>query len=553
MSSFLERFANKYFDKSYQSKFKDSNNNQKLSKRNITKPNLSYKQQILQNNNKDFIDKNDTFVTRNNYNSSLPKKSIKTNLLVNNKKQNKIILNYYKSFEQNEISSPYIKNNKNAQTIDTFNKKSKILSKFGKYSSNNKNSSYLLNTSIISQMSHYEQSNSTKSLINKKNEFSYNNCHNSTKNCTIKNLDDKFKSLENDIIDTQYSNYIDNDELITSSTNKENINKIKSNKNQIKLTNILVYNNITNENNVNKSMDNSDYTFSKYFNRKLSKYDDNEDYLLNCSFENNKMDFNLVYNDDYIYTLTNDDTLELEIKYIIEKILELQNSYHLEVYKLYSKNKANKKIYDLIYENYRNIKKKIDLLHNIIEKKNEVKNKHVFFDSYKLYIDKEISITNINEILFWKNKFFKNTESNNTKNNKIKLRNLFKNIVFDKYYKIEDKLLDIENKIVCGMMRKYKFIPNNKVIKKNEKVQKSSLGLSYKKSQINEKGLPSFRNGCNGYKNKDFLLHNIKSSLIGEDVNKMVNGGYKKHNKLMSFNCKDNNKIVSSINKYKFK
>ena len=553
MSSLIDRFANKYLEKSFQSKLKNSNNNQKTSKKNIHKPNtLTFKQQILQNNYRNSIDKNKTFIMRNSNNSSLPKKLTKINLIPNNKKPKKNGLKYNKSFERQVISSSDIDNYMNVKTIDTFNKQKKFFGKTEKYSNKNKNSSYILNTSIISQMNN-EHSNSTKSLIINKNDYSYSNYYKTTEKRLIKNLDDKFKSLENDIIDTQYSNYIDNDEFIISSTNKDKISKTKINKNQIKLTNILVYNNIQNGNNVNKSMDNSNNNFKKYFNQKSLKYDDDENYLLNCSFENNKIDFNLVYTNDYVYTITDNDTLELEIKLVIERILELQNSYHLELYRLNLKNKTNKKIFNLLYENYRSIKKKIDLLHKIIEKKKEMKKKRVFLDSYKLSIDKEINATSINEIFLWQNKFFRNMMSNNNKNNKVKLQNLFKSIVFDKYYKIEDKLSDIENKVVCSMMKKYKYNRNNKIIRKNAKVQKSSLGLNYKKSQINEKGLSALRNGFTGYRNKHFLIPSSKSNLIGEVANKIVNGSYKKHNKITSLHLKENNRIIPSNNKYKFK
>ena len=53
---------------------------------------------------------------------------------------------------------------------------------------------------------------------------------------------------------------------------------------------------------------------------------------------------------------------------------------------------------------------------------------------------------------------------------KEKLRQIFKIIIFDKYYKISTKVNKIENKITLGLMKKYKFITNNdaKMISKRD-------------------------------------------------------------------------------------
>ena len=53
---------------------------------------------------------------------------------------------------------------------------------------------------------------------------------------------------------------------------------------------------------------------------------------------------------------------------------------------------------------------------------------------------------------------------------KEKLRQIFKIIIFNKYYKISTKVNKIENKITLGLMKKYKFRTNNdaKMISKRD-------------------------------------------------------------------------------------
>ena len=148
----------------------------------------------------------------------------------------------------------------------------------------------------------------------------YNNLNISEDFTGISNFDEKYQLIEDKIIDKNYENDIDNDEMIIGTNKKGNINNSIFNKIQINSKDnddeLYLY---FNKNNKNKNNDN---------------YDNNEDdYLINNNFENNKVDFCIMYIDNYD-KMINDDMLLLEIQLLYEKILDLQNSYHEEFYNI---------------------------------------------------------------------------------------------------------------------------------------------------------------------------------------------------------------------------
>ena len=79
-----------------------------------------------------------------------------------------------------------------------------------------------------------------------------------------------------------------------------------------------------------EDLENTDNNFMNAIYNKLilnDNYDLDEDYLLNSSFENDRSDFNIMYTDNYGDTVMN-DMLSLEIKLLIEKMMDIQKSYH---------------------------------------------------------------------------------------------------------------------------------------------------------------------------------------------------------------------------------
>ena len=78
---------------------------------------------------------------------------------------------------------------------------------------------------------------------------------------------------------------------------------------------------------------------------------------MNTSFENNRNDFNIMYTDNYEESVK-DDMLSLEIKLLIEKILEIQKSYHKELNLIINQYNKNGKIFKLLIERIKMLQKR---------------------------------------------------------------------------------------------------------------------------------------------------------------------------------------------------
>ena len=236
-------------------------------------------------------------------------------------------LKYNRSFEGGLLKNELIENNND-------NKVNKNLNSVINNKQKNKSNSKMNKTSIFSS--------GNKSKTN-------NQINNKTNNNIIKKLDEKFKSLENNIIDKKYENDIDHDEIIITADRKtDDISKSNESKNNIN----YLYNIINNNYNIDEN-------------------------LLNSSFENNKNDFKIMYVENYSNTIPS-DMLILELKLIFEKILELQKSYHNEINTILYHYFIYKNEYKNIIHIYNIIQKKIILLHKINEKNNRKENQNCF-------------------------------------------------------------------------------------------------------------------------------------------------------------------------------
>jgi len=281
----------------------------------------------------------------------------------------------------------------------------------------------------------------------------------------------KKKNLNNSyILQTKFKTIINesannNPENINIKDNN-NISNSKGNKNNIYRNNI----NTNNNTNVNKSkdsyndeIDNQELIFRTANGLENNKIDevDNDEYLLNSSFENNKSDFHLLYNDDYHKTVTN-DMLLMEIQLLYEKILELQRSYHNEAKKIYDNYCNEKKSLKLIFEKKAHLKKKTINLLNLKEKRNIKENNNTFIGlNIKKTIINDSSNINKNEIFLLKKMFPIKEIFDEKKNKKYMLKQIFKNVVFDRYKSISNKLNDIEKSIINNLFKKYKYNEKN--------------------------------------------------------------------------------------------
>ena len=316
-------------------------------------------------------------------------------------------LKYNRSFEGGLLKNELIENNND-------NKINKNLNSVINNKQKNKSNSKMNKTSIFSS--------GNKSKTN-------NQINNKTNNNIIKKLDEKFKSLENNIIDKKYENDIDHDEIIITADRKtDDISKSNESKNNIN----YLYNIINNNYNIDEN-------------------------LLNSSFENNKNDFKIMYVENYSNTIPS-DMLILELKLIFEKILELQKSYHNEINTILYHYFIYKNEYKNIINIYNIIQKKIILLHKINEKNNRKENQNCF-NIYNKRNFQELNDINNNEVKIWKLMMNSEDNENIMKAKKDKLKEIFKKSVFDKFNKIKNlNLSDIEKKIIINLMKKNKYV-----------------------------------------------------------------------------------------------
>ena len=304
-------------------------------------------------------------------------------------------------------------------------------------------------------------------------------------------LEPKFKSLINNNIENRNNNKIN--ESITDYKNNtyknNNLNKNKKEKNNHNIR--FLDEDINNEELI------IDSGFDKNLNKKNYKNNennflynntdnDNDEYLLNSSFENNKNDFSLLYTNNYHKNIKN-DMLVMEIQLLIEKILELQKSYHGDYKNLFINYEKEKSILKLYHEKNIYLKKKIINLLKLKEKNNLKENNKIYIglDSKKNINNDSIKI-NKKEIYIL-NKMFPIKEVINENNNKKNiLKQIFKNCVYDRYKIINYKLNDIEKNIINRLSKKYQFnLYNNKLNTYNNNNKKS---LYTKNLRNNNKG-----------------------------------------------------------------
>ena len=311
-----------------------------------------------------------------------------------------------------------------------------------------------------------------KSMINDNNnnfiDNKINNLNNYNNNSSYKNN----KSKDKDLFDDE----IDHKELIIGSNDKND--KYKNYENNLEKNNLNVLNNNNDEN------------------------------LLDSSFENNKSDFCLLYTDNYHKNINN-DMLTMEIQLFYEKILELQKSYHNEIKKLYKIYNDEKKLLKLVYDKKILLKKKIINLLNLKEKRNIIDNNNAFFgNNIKKSISNDSSKINKNEILLL-NKMFPIKEIIDEKNyKKTFLKQIFKKVVFDRYKSISFKLNDVEKNIINSLIKKYKY---------NEKANNNNNNIN----NINNKKLPN-------------NTKNSKSTYMSKSTNRNNKGNQNKNSKKFS-------------------
>ena len=305
---------------------------------------------------------------------------------------------------------------------------------------NNNTLSKNLMTEIISR-------SNNKGLVSVNN--STHNIDLSTSISLIKKLDEKFKTIEEGIIDKNFEKNIDNDEMIL--TSKKTFFDLTC-KEDIQIPGI------------NRSISfelNSGYINNEERNSEIID-----------KFLNIRNDFELIYTDNYAKHVR-EDLLKLEVQLVIEKLFELQNEYHQILNSL-------RKDYFTVKSSFKEnaikfilLKKQNFSLQQQKEKIQFLNSLNTFVNNHKIKHDKEVVKINLEECALWK-KIIDCGE--NTKNKKkILLFKLFDKIVLNN--KKNSGLLSEVEKMICDKINK-KY--NNKKKNLNQTNQHKNINNDVK-------------------------------------------------------------------------
>ena len=405
--------------------FKGNEKNKNKNAKRVYNNNLNTNSSLNLENKKSSDIASNNQKKKNKNNETLTKEKTKGNNSTSNNNVTNTIDN--KNMNENK-SKQNLKRNKSKNLMDNKNKtnKKEKQTKNVTYQNNSNNN---LNNNSEQKPKKVKKDSSSKNVAQNKEEKEIEDDNNNIINNIEKSKDEE--NIENINIDNNNDNLIDN--------NKDEINDMD-------ITNKIINNN---------------YDHIEKDNEPL--LDDENDELDNFGLDNfsKKLeDFQLLYNDEYIKSIKEED-YSLEIELYIEKLIELITEYHIQIeekdleYQLI-KNMYQKNIYE-----YLEINKLIKKLELIKDDYNLKKNnpKPIYDGHDKNYI-------------------------NNLITNKVEI-NMFNFILFSQKEKdVQDKKEQLK-KILKNILNK----PKNKgVVNQNEKIMKWIQTNMNKQNQGKDKG-----------------------------------------------------------------
>ena len=453
---------------------------EKSFKSNIEKKTIN---QISNNNNRKYSNKL-------KYNKSCEDENlIPQNFLDEESQSNPL---YNSMIYNNKIEINEDNNNNNNSVIKKSHKKTKgkkgivkILNTTEKKSSSSRNLNFV-NCTI--------RENNTKISKNiKKNGGTIN----ITDSNIIKKIDDKFKSIEDQIIDKNCDNNLDNYDF----TKKNNSIGYKSTieNNNISNNNIIcnIYNNGEN--------DNSNISFNSY---SFDNNDDRKEYI-DSEFENLKNDFEIFYTKEYLNDIQ-EDVLQLEIQLQFEKIFELQSVYHKEYNILQKEFNYLKKIYENIIKKYKMINKTKYKLMSIYDNIQIETNYNDVVNNYKFKNNKGTIDINKTEVNLWKNMIKKFQKE------KI-IKDIFIKSILIKFNNknIKNNLNNIEKEICEKLIEKYKIniLKNPKIKKQKKEVKNNGKNNQTPKKLLNKNTETNSKKSNNNLNNNNQFNSSFGNSL----------------------------------------
>ena len=323
--------------------------------------------------------------------------------------------------------------------------------------------------------------NKSKNVLDNKNKT--NKKEKQTKNVTSNNNSNKenqtIKKIKKDLSTKNVSSF--KKEENENENIKENIyadnNDNNNNNDNIMDDNNKIINVESNDMDITSKLVNDNYEHIEKNNEPLlDEYNEDMDNLGLDNFSKKLDDFQLLYNDDYIKGIKEED-YSLEIELYIEKLIELITEYHIQIeekdleYKLI-KNMYIKNIFQYLEINKLN--KKLELLKDdTILKKNNIK--PINYEHDNNYINN--LITNKDEINMFNFILYSHKEKE-LKEKKEELKKILKIILNKQKYK---NIFNQNEKIVKWMQ-----INMDKQNQIKEKVKKKNVGKQQKNQQDNK-------------------------------------------------------------------
>ena len=400
----------------------------------------------------------------------------------------------------------------------------------------------------------------------------------------------KLKSCENiedEILDQNFKNYLKNDEILKANLSRNNSlnNLIQNNNNDIKDTNrcqktccsnfnsslsqstrcniidnFETYNK-KNSKKINKTIITQELNDNHLYNSSLQLFRNNDEYnsflteilpnnnfkriktnknfdenitLMNTdeNFERLKIDFLLLYSNENIKKINNDD-LFLELQLMIEKILTLQDKHQKEYIGLFNSININKNVSQNYENKYISLIKKINKLNAkkiFIDIKD--KRKELYNENKINFINTRSKIMNKGEFIIWRKMMEKSSKSKIGNNNKNKITNIFLTIC--------RKHENILNKLSFKFYKEIK----NKQIKKNANNSSKKINKFYSNTFFSErKGLNKNMRISETESNMQYLNTNM------QNIKKLnSNSKIKKYSKISKKNTKIDVKDISNSN-----
>ena len=310
------------------------------------------------------------------------------------------------------------------------------------------------NFSLIDQKQKTQYNfNPKKNFMNEENEKN-NILNNNYYNNTI-TIESNNKKIEDLIIDNNFKNKLKSDEIINptcsvlKTTNfQKNLNKIKPNNpiNRDILDQINKVSTLNNESNNykiktkknNSSLSVPDVKYEYNLINGITKMNNYKDIILSSflvsiednefvkNFETIKNDVIIYYTKEYLNSI-NDDMLYLELKLLIEKILQLKYEYQTQIKYLFQNFIYYKTNIKTLQQNHINMMKKNNKLQSKIMNNLFLNNNlNIFLLGNKQYLSSEKTIIDKTEINILNNsmdKTNKNTNKNKNNENKIDKKN----------------------------------------------------------------------------------------------------------------------------------